>query len=372
MDAVPGAVEVLRRLTGREHVLLTGRGATALYLVLRAAGLRNARIALPGNLCPAAVCPVLYSGNVPVFLDVNLVDFGPDLRSVQQALEQGAKAVIVAHSYGHAAPMAEISRLCREAGALLIEDAAPALGTLPDGAPAGSHGDCSILSFGYAKIIDAGGGGALVTDDPGLFREAERLERELPAWSEALDRRAADMAHVVRGWWNARRSEPRLDALLQPLWGFYADVHLHRGRREAAGSIAAALRRLPEVVESRQANFEAYQVALAGTPFLRPEPRPGSVCWRYTFLANNVPRDTLVERLRAKGLDVSTLYPAAHHEFATPDDRKLPNCDRLDQEVVNLWVAPPLTPADIRRNAGEVLGALDSLSHGVGPAARPS
>ena len=362
MYAEPTVSEALCALTGRTHAILTGRGATAIYLALRAAGLRDERVALPGNICPAAVCPVLYSGNVPVFFDINLTDFGLDLDNLQKTLREGAAAIIVPHSYGHVAPMQEIARLCSAAGAFLIEDAAPALGSTPDGAPAGSHGDCSVLSFGYAKIVDAGGGGALLTDDPALCREAQRLEGELPEWSPEIGRRAGDMAHLVRGWWNARRTEPNLDADLQPVWSHYRDVHLYRLSPMIAARICEELGHLPELVEARRAHFAEYQAAFADSPFLRPQPRPGSICWRYTFLAEAPLRDRLVEVLREDGLDVSTLYPAAHRQFETPVQADLPNCDRLDRTVVNLWVSPPLSTADIRRNARAVLEAVDGLS----------
>ncbi|MBM3472607.1 MAG: DegT/DnrJ/EryC1/StrS aminotransferase family protein [Armatimonadetes bacterium] len=347
----PGTETALCELTGRRRALLTGRGATAICLALRAAGLRDREVVLPANICPAAVCPVIYSGNTPVFCDINLTDFNVGLASLRAALAGGAAAAIIPHAYGHAAPMAEISRLCRKAGALLIEDAAAALGAEPDGAPAGSWGDCSILSFGYAKIVDAGKGGALLTDDRELHHNAQSLLAELPEWSPRIERRATDMTHAVRGWWNARRTEPRLDDLLGPLWDLYEDVHLWRLPHEHGPNILRGLAALKQEVTHRQANFGVYHDLLADDPVIRAQPRAGSVCWRYTCLVDHYIRDAVVDHLRMTGMDVSTLYPAAHRQFESPVQHRLPNCDRLEREVINLWVAPPLTQADTQANA---------------------
>ena len=362
MSDAADLVRALCDLTGRRRAALAGRGATAIYAALRAAGLHGDQVALPANICPAAVCPVLYSGNTPLFCDIDLTDFNVDPASLREALDAGAAAVIIPHSYGHVAPMSKIARLCDEAGALLIEDAAPSLGATAQGKPAGAHGHCSVLSFGYSKIIDAGGGGALVTDDEQLAVDAGRIIGELPEPTPQVERRATDMAHVVRGWWNGRRTEPQLDELLRPIWALYADAHLYGVGRSRSAQVMAALGELDDVVARRRANFDAYQEALSGLPIRRPEPRDDSVPWRYTFLMDEHRRDAAVEAMRGRGLDVSTLYPAAHRQFDTPTRRELANCDRLDREVVNLWVAPPLFPADIRRDAAIVAECLEEAA----------
>ena len=54
----------------RKNNLFVGRAATAIYLVLNTL-IKNKEVILPSNICYAAVYPVIYSGNKPIFVDVN-------------------------------------------------------------------------------------------------------------------------------------------------------------------------------------------------------------------------------------------------------------------------------------------------------------
>jgi dTDP-4-amino-4,6-dideoxygalactose transaminase len=90
---------------------------------------------------------------------------GPDLGSLQRALEAGAGAVVIVHLYGVPVDLRAIEPLVRHAGAVLIEDAAQGVGTRIGGRPAGAFGRFGILSFGRGKGLTGGRGGALLAND---------------------------------------------------------------------------------------------------------------------------------------------------------------------------------------------------------------
>lgn len=87
-----------------------------------------------------------------------------------EALEEGfrkypnTKAVILAHLYGTPAKLDKIINICNKYGAVLIEDAAEALGSSYKGKKCGSFGKYGILSFNGNKIITTSGGGMLLSD----------------------------------------------------------------------------------------------------------------------------------------------------------------------------------------------------------------
>jgi len=350
----------LCRLSGRCYAIATGRGATAIYIGLRAAGLSAARVVVPGTICSAAVCPIIYSGNEPVFCDVELSDLNVGVARVREALLGGAECAIIPHAYGHAARIGEIASACAEHGAMLVEDAASALGATPDGRLAGSWGSFSVFSFGYAKVVDAGIGGALLTDERGLFRAARRELARLPERTAEHSIRSASLGHILRGWLNARRAEPRLDAMMQPVWSHYSDVHLLRLGTDDHSRIADRLPSLPAALEARSRNADLYDRLLGAgdVDLFRPQPRPGSVCWRYTLLLPPLLRDTVVDSMRGAGVDVSTLYPSAQRLFGDMTSPELPNCREVENRAINLWASPDLTDQDIARNVTVLRDAM--------------
>ncbi|HYR57690.1 MAG TPA: DegT/DnrJ/EryC1/StrS family aminotransferase, partial [Chthoniobacteraceae bacterium] len=60
---------------GRRHCIVAGRGATAIYLALRALPAKRGKVVLPSILCPSPASAALYAGLEPIFCDVSLSDF---------------------------------------------------------------------------------------------------------------------------------------------------------------------------------------------------------------------------------------------------------------------------------------------------------
>jgi len=79
------------------------------------------------------------------------------------------------HSYGHPCKIEEIKKICDEYNIFLIEDAAESLGSFYKGKHTGTFGKLGTISFNGNKIITAGGGGCIVTNDKVLARKAKHL-----------------------------------------------------------------------------------------------------------------------------------------------------------------------------------------------------
>lgn len=168
---VDGFERELATQTGRQHGVALSSGTAALHLALVDAGigLRD-RVLVQSLTFAASANAVAYVGGEPTFVDSEEASWNLDPDLVAEELERGRRegrpyrAVIPVDLYGQCADYDRIGPLCDEYEAVLIEDAAEALGATYKGRPAGSFGAAAVLSFNGNKIITTSGGGALVTD----------------------------------------------------------------------------------------------------------------------------------------------------------------------------------------------------------------
>lgn len=143
-------------------------GTCALHLAVKLAGVGPEDVVLSSALTFAATCnPVQYEKGKLVFIDAEKDTWNMS----PEALEEGfrkypqAKAVVLVHLYGTPAKLDSIIDICKRHGAILIEDAAEALGSSYKGRKCGSFGTYGILSFNGNKLITTSGGGMLLSDD---------------------------------------------------------------------------------------------------------------------------------------------------------------------------------------------------------------
>ncbi|HEU5219815.1 MAG TPA: DegT/DnrJ/EryC1/StrS family aminotransferase [Gemmatimonadales bacterium] len=186
------------------RILRTDSGTSALRLAIEAATAVTAepRVAAPAYVCYDVATALDGAGATPVLYDLDPSSLGPDPVSLRSALEAGARTIIAVHLYGVPVDLAAIRRLASEYGALVIEDAAQAIGGRIAGQPAGSLGDLGVLSFGRGKGVTGGGGGALLVFES---RVDTAIPSELPPSRNTLRDRAALMAqgafsHPDRYW----------------------------------------------------------------------------------------------------------------------------------------------------------------------------
>jgi dTDP-4-amino-4,6-dideoxygalactose transaminase len=149
---------------GCDDALLTDSGTGALTLAIRGslAQAPGASVALPAYGC-YDLATAADGASAPVVLyDLDPATLAPDPASLARALAHGARAVVLAHWYGMPVDPEAVREAAREAGAILIEDAAQAAGATWQGRLLGSFGDLTVLSFGRGKGTTAGRGGALL------------------------------------------------------------------------------------------------------------------------------------------------------------------------------------------------------------------
>ncbi len=157
------------------HALALSAGTAALHLSVKLAGIKRGDVVFCSDMTFAAtVNPVSYEGGVQVFIDSERETWNMDPRALELAFEKypDCKAVCLAHLYGTPAKMAEIREICDWHGAILLEDAAEALGATYRGIPCGTFGKYNTFSFNGNKIITTSGGGMLITDSEEARKKA--------------------------------------------------------------------------------------------------------------------------------------------------------------------------------------------------------
>ena len=194
----------------------------ALHLTVKAAGerlygrpaishgaLENRLVFCSDMTFAATLNPVVYEGGIPVFIDTEEDSWNMDPVALEKAFElyPDVKLVVYAELYGFPGRIDKIKEICEKHGALLIEDAAEAMGATVVGRQCGSFGDYSAISYNGNKIITGSAGGCLLTDDKEVANKASKWStqaRENAPWYQHEEvgynyRMSNVVAGVIRG-----------------------------------------------------------------------------------------------------------------------------------------------------------------------------
>jgi aminotransferase in exopolysaccharide biosynthesis len=167
-------------------------GTAAIQVALRLVGVSPGDEVITQALTFVATAnSIAYNGAKPVFVDVDKDTMGLSPRALESFLEEYGErrdqgvfnrktgkrisAVLPMHTFGFMCRISEIQTICNEWGIPCVEDAAEALGSQSEGKSAGSFGSFGAFSFNGNKIITAGGGGVIVSNDIDLGTKAKYL-----------------------------------------------------------------------------------------------------------------------------------------------------------------------------------------------------
>lgn len=307
---------------------------------------------------------MLLAGWTPLFCDVDpATGLVPD-HEWQKALELGVDALLFVHLFGNPADPRGILAACQARGVFFLEDACQALGASVDGRPCGSFGDASVLSFGYTKLIDAGSGGMLLSDDAALVAEVAK--------------RAGGRAYLSAQRYQALQSElsrlfyerkEKLAAGAQTPAAIFAGLIARYGEvvpapwEADAALIAARLGSLRQSVAERLRKAGLYAKLLAGSGTVSLGMAGDSAPWRYCFRVPGIGparQESISASLRLQGVHLSNWYLPTHWMVEQPQlaTGALAGTERLAAEVFQLWLDESTDDARIAANAAAFLAAL--------------
>lgn len=195
---------------GCKYAIALSAGTAALHLAVKLAGVKHGdRVFCSDMTFDATVNPVVYEGGVPVFIDTECDTWNMDPVALEKAFElyPDVKVVAVAHLYGTPGKIDEIKAICNKHGAVIVEDAAEALGATYKGQQTGTFGSFNCISFNGNKIITGSSGGMLLTDSKeaaNKVRKWSTQSRENAPWYQHEElgynyRMSNVIAGVVRG-----------------------------------------------------------------------------------------------------------------------------------------------------------------------------
>lgn len=142
--------------------------------------LENKRVFCSDVTFAATLNPIVYEGGIPVFIDTEYESWNMDPVALEKAFEMypDVKLVVCVELYGFSGNIGLIKEICEKHGALLIEDAAEAMGATWQGQQCGSFGDYAAISYNGNKIITGSSGGCLLTNDLEVVNKARNIDSD--------------------------------------------------------------------------------------------------------------------------------------------------------------------------------------------------
>lgn len=324
----------LCQFLGVGRCTLANSGRALLYKLLAAAGRQHPKrreILMPGYTCYSVAAAAARAGMAIKPYDLKSDAFYPDLVGLKRMASDRTLAIVVQHLFGIPTPMVEIRRIADSSGAILIEDAAQALGGALDGRLLGTSGDFGLFSFGRGKPLPLGGGGALIGKD-GSIPEFTRLNHRTTGMLPFAVSAAAQVA-----------SKPYVYRIAEMLpIGLGETVFEPNFEVSAMGSImerlgSRSLASLPALNAHRDRLAGIYRSALPAKITIPLPAGARPVHTRFPVLAGPAPIPD--ELLRA---GVRRMYPKALvdvqgiHPFLAPDSESTPGAARIARDLVTL------------------------------------
>lgn len=313
-----------------DHCVAVASCTTGLILLLQALGEKT--VTMPSFTFSATAHAARWNG-----MDITFADCDPGSWLLGPDDVQGSPDVIVGvHISGVPCDVEALERRAAELGSTLIFDAAHGAGssieTGGEWGPLGSYGTAEVFSLTPTKVLSGPEGGIVATND-------------------------ADLAATIR---RARNygNPGSYDTLEAGMNGRMSELH--------AAVVLAGIDHLDNRVKHRNSLADAYRDGLGQLPGVGfqevPEGRRSSVK-DFTITVSDefgVPRDTVVEALKAEGIPTRPYYsPPLHKQtaYADLDTPTLPVTEALSAKVISLPVWSDMSTETVEK----VIGAIERI-----------
>lgn len=320
-------------------------GTAALHAAYAAAGLRpgDEVVTTPMTFVATASTAALHGARV-VFADVEEETGNLDPAAARAALTPRTRVVTAVDYAGHPAEYDQLRKLAADAGVLLFDDAAHAIGSTYRGAPVGTLADLTTFSFFPTKNLTTGEGGAVAGADQELVDRVRRFA------NHGMVREPDRLRHPEEGGWH------------QEVHGFGLNYRLSD---VLCGLGLSQLGRLPRFKAGRARLAARYHALLADTPGLRlPVRRPwvDPVWHLYPIRVLGGRRREVYQRMRSAGIGVQVNYlPVYRHPVFEELGYRRGACPRAEAfyaEQLSLPLYPDLTDSAQDRVVEALRGIL--------------
>tara|TARA_B110000037_G_C17035609_1_gene471446 strand:+ start:129 stop:1181 length:1053 start_codon:yes stop_codon:yes gene_type:complete len=322
----------LAKYHNKKYCLLTGSGTTAMHLIFKTIKKKSDAL-FPAITCIQAVNAAIFANLKVKFTDVNSYNYTMNLYTLKNSLTKNTAIVVPTHTFGHDSEINKISNFCKKKKIFVLEDATQSMGGSINGKKLGSFGDASVISFGYSKILDCGGGGCVLTDNEILYNSILKYYDKIPNKTKNHQKLFNSYKKKYYSIQNKTKNRLEFCKKIFKIQSFYKKLFIFRIDEKTKRKISLKINKIKTITKKRSKNHLLYSKKLKNITF--PKFKKKAVSWRFTFLAENR-RDDLIRYLRNKNIDVSAWYPSLHY-INNKNNKNFKNSIEIEKRIVNLW-----------------------------------
>jgi dTDP-4-amino-4,6-dideoxygalactose transaminase len=179
-------------LMGQKHAVAFAYGRSGLILLLHALGLKNKEIICPAYTCVVVAHAIVYSGNVPVFIDCAYGEFNMDLDLAEKSISKNTGAIIATSLFGYPVNLDQIQYLRKAYPHIyIIQDCAHSFCAEWKSKPVQHEGDAALFGLNISKMMTSIFGGMVTTNNDAVCNQLRQLRSEFlksANWGKCLRR----------------------------------------------------------------------------------------------------------------------------------------------------------------------------------------
>ena len=298
-----------------KYAVAVNSGTAALQAALYALDIKKGdEVLIPSFTFVATANAVVSTGAKPVFVDILEENYTMDLKDMENKISKKTKAIIPVHLYGNVAFIDRILEISKKHNIRVIEDSAQSLGSTLKGKHTGTFSDLGCFSMYPAKVMTAGEGGFIVTNNKKLYEKLLMIRN-----------------HGMLHGYDTR------------IFG------LNLRLPEISAAIAKIqMKKLPKFLKTRKKNANLLSQLISDLRIKIPQERKNeSVNW-YLYTISTSKRNKILNKLNSKGIGAASYYATPVHRTPFYKQRiVLPKTDWASSHVLSLPIHPKVTSKNI-------------------------
>jgi len=302
-----------------KHAIGVASGTDALFLALKAFDVEPGdEVITVANTFAATVLAIMYTGAIPVFVDIEPQSYLINTLLIKKAITQKTKVILPVHLYGACADMDKIMEIAASHNLYVLEDACQAHGALYKKRPAGGIGHLAAFSFYPTKNLGAyGDGGMITTNDTDLYNKLDLLRNY-----GQKDR----YSYSIPGY-NSRLDEMQ------------------------AAILRAKLKYFFDWLEKRQRIADLYDIGLSDINLVKTRIDSTSTHAYHLYVISVEKRDELQAHLKDNGVETLIHYPVLLHKQEAFKEAKvygqLKHAELRSNQILSLPISPWLKDEEV-------------------------
>lgn len=306
----------LEKFLNVKNVVTVNSGTSAILASLIAFGVGPGdEVILQSYSFQAAANMVMLLGAKPIFVDIELDNYGISVDDLKKNITPKTKLIIITHLYGYPSKIKEINEIANQKSILIMEDCAQALGSMFDNKYLGTIGFNGCFSFYPSKLIATGEGGCISTNQDEF----------------------ADKIKMIRNHGILRNSETERIGLNLRLPSLLSVIGL------------AQMKKIDKILKARQEIAKCISYEIKELPLIYPKETKDTVFnWNYyTVRSKTINRNEIISKLNKRGIQARAYYSKPIHEMKLYErevysDTRLPNTEEASRTAFSLPIYPGL------------------------------